>query len=206
MRAGLGVGVLVVLGGLRTVAGCVGDSGVPDSGAPDSTAKDGNAQDVTSDTVTSDAPAEAGPSCNLDAAFAQPVELLSLNVVSDAGGNTRGVHLSPDLLIAYYQYGAGTLYTATRPTPTGDTFTSPQLLSSLELPDASVSQGYPSVTSDLKTIYFSTTRSGISQIYFATRATSTDAFGAPAPVTGLPPNVAAQSPFVQGDGSTLYFQ
>jgi hypothetical protein len=129
---------------------------------------------------------------------------LSLNV-TDAGG-TRGAHLSPDYLTAYYQFSSGTLYSAKRPTPTGDTFTSPQLLSSLELPDASVGQGSPAVTSDQLTVYFHTLRTGISQIYFATRAKPTDAFGAPAPVTGLSPTTPAQAPFVQGDGTTLYFQ
>ncbi len=207
-RLSLCVGGLVALCAARAMAGCVGDSSIADSGIDSST---DTGVDVTTttdsgkDTSSSDAPLETGPKCDLDAAFALPVELSSLNVQLDAGAAVRGVHLSNDLLIAYYQYGSGTLYSASRPTPTGDTFTSPQLLSSLEVADASVAQGYPSVTTDGKTVYFASSRNGLSQIFFATRANPTDAFGAPAPVTGLPPTFSAASPFVQGDGTTLYF-
>ncbi len=164
------------------------DQSVPDVMVPDSGSD-----------AAADAPVETGPACNLSDPFATPTVLSSLN--NDAGANTRGARLSTDYLTAYYQYG-NLLFTAKRSSPSGDTFGSYTELSSLNA-DAGASSN-PTVSSDQLTIYFASTRAGTSQIYFATRASTSDPFGSPGLVAGLPTG-ALSAPFLQGDGSTLYF-
>jgi hypothetical protein len=166
--------------------------------------------DVANDVAVNDAPADvvvdAGPACNPNAPFGTPTVLTTLSLLpADSGaGNSRGGHLSIDYKTAYFQYSTY-LYSATRPTPSGDTFGAPTVLSSLNYAlDAAVSNASPSVSSDGLTIYFSSNRTGINQIYVSTRATVTDVWGAPSIVAGLPA-IDTTSPFLQGDGSTLYF-
>ncbi len=183
---------------------CGGDSTTTDGG-PDVQTSDQKTNDVTpTDTGTkdgaTDAPVDAGPACNLANPFSTPAILASLNL---GAGATRGARLSPDYLTAYYEYGA-LLYTASRTSPSGDTFTGNTELASLDT-DGGTSSG-PTLSPDQLTIYFASDRTGTSQIYFATRTTKTGAFGSPAVVTGLlGANVAQSSPFVQGDNSSLYF-
>jgi hypothetical protein len=167
-----------------------------------------DATDALADTGTtqdSDAPQDSGTTapwaCHLDAAFSAPTLLASLNI---SGGHTSGAHLSADYLTAYYEYSSQ-LYSATRSAPLGDTFMSPALLASLNTADASVVSSAPTVSSDGLTIYFSSNRSGINQIYFATRTTVSGDFGPPAAVMGLPAGVSEVAPFLQGDSRTLYF-
>jgi hypothetical protein len=157
--------------------------------------------DAGNDVSAQDAPVDTGPACNLANPFSTPTILASLN--NGDAGNTRGAHLSVDYLTAYYAYGSE-LYFAARTTPSGDTFMNNTLLSSLATVDAALVDNSPTVSSDGLTIYFSSNRSGVPQIYFATRTTITGAFGAPAVVTGLGSG-PANTPFLQGDGSTLYF-
>ncbi len=211
-RTKIGFGMFIV-GGAAAIAACVGDSSPVNDGGPtdDATTDSTVKPDVSTDSPSStDAPVDANdgggiPTCDAAATFATPYILNSLNLVPDAGGQDRGGHLTPDYLVAYFQY-ANTIYTATRTSPSGDTFSPPQELTQVDLvPDAATQSTSPTPSSDGLTLYFASDRSGILQIYVSTRGSITSTFGAPSLVAGLPTNVALSAPFLQGDGSTLYF-
>ncbi len=186
------------------------DDGGTDATTDTTTTPDVISNDVANDTTptdssTSDVKDSGIPTCTASNPFSTPVILNSLNLVPDAGGQDRGGRLTIDYLTAYFQY-ADSLYSATRTSTSGDTFGTPTELSvSLGLPDAATQSTSPTLSGDALTLFFSSDRDGTFQIYVATRANTTSAFGAAALVSGLPTNAALTAPFLQGDGSTLWF-
>src|SRR5262249_31722195 len=68
------------------------------------------------------------------------------------------------------------------------------------------SDDFPWLTRDELTIYFSSTRSGVSSIYVATRPTFEMPFGAVTPVGGLGDYTWDEHPSLTGDELTMFFE
>jgi WD40-like Beta Propeller Repeat len=106
------------------------------------------------------------------------------------GVNTSSTETDPcfannDLTIVFASDRAGgtggiDLYIGTRANTT-----QPFTVRELSELDSTAADSSPEISADGLTIYFSTTRNGTAQIYTATRAATTDLFGAPAENTAL---------------------
>jgi hypothetical protein len=82
-------------------------------------------------------------------------------------------------------------------------FAAPVLVTELA---STVRSDNPTLTGDLLEIYFTTTRvSGNGDVWFATRATASAPFGAPAPVTAVNGTSFETSSAISTDGLTLWF-
>lgn len=78
----------------------------------------------------------------------------------------------------------------------------------IEVPglEAVASRGFPVVTPDELTIYFSTSGGASGDMWMATRTSATDPFGAPTEVAGLNrPDSNEEPGWVSSDGCVLYF-
>ena len=129
-----------------------------------------------------DAPPAAGPRCDVQKPFGQPVAIAGLPK------NATHLYVSPDELTIYYDTGWGTgnadLWTATRPNRTAP-FASAQALSELNTPAYDYR---PSISADGLTIHFSRD-TGANQpgggIFEATRPTINARFGTPTVLPGI---------------------
>jgi hypothetical protein len=200
---------------LSLASACVGDSSTVGGGSLDGGADaTGTGTNDAASIDSSSAPTDSGgtdagvadagpPTCSLSQPFATPFVVKSVESPPGVSGPS-GVRLGTDLLEAYYVIG-GDIYTAGRTAFVGDTFTNPTEMTSLHV--AGKQNNLPTVTPDGLAIYFASNRNSTNfQIYFATRQKVTDDFTNVMPVTGLA-NATANvgAPFVQGDGSYLYF-
>jgi hypothetical protein len=194
----------------RTSAADAATEEKPDAGLADGPAfvdSAGAALPPHADAMLANAPDDANAQsqrCDRTHPFGTPLQLASLNVTAGVPAVTRHAHLSSDLLAVYYTWGSD-FYSATRPTAIGDTFANLAPLAALNTGAPNANNLSPTVARDGLTIYFASNRSGHVQIYFATRPARAALFGAPALVAGLESTANVTYPFVQGDGSTIYF-
>jgi hypothetical protein len=98
--------------------------------------------------------------------------------------------------------GATDLVVATRASVT-DSFGPPSLVAGVDTLEV---DDNPSETADGRMLVFSSQRAGGGDIYFSTRASIADAYGAPSPVPDVNMGATAESePFVTADGCELWF-
>ena len=158
--------------------------------------------DGGSDGPTPDTPDARVPTC-WGQAFSAPAPVASLN----SAAPDIDLRLAPDELTAYFSRvgsAAPTMgYVATRASATAP-FGAP---SSMTL-GTSAELYSPSVTADGLTIYFTSSRTGtlgMSDVWKATRATTTASFGSVANVTELNSTATESDVYVVPDGSAIYF-
>ncbi len=139
---------------------------------------------------------------NRAAPWGTPAVVAALNTAtSEAGG------ASPDgLTIVFSSFRKSNtspdLYLAERATLAA-TWGTPTELAAL---NTTGHDGSPFLSNDKLAIYFDSDRGGSMDIYVSTRASVTDAFGAPVPVEGLATSANEQDPWLSPDGRQLYFQ
>ena len=220
---GFGVGIAIAgVAATAVIAACVGDSSSgastsPDAGSATDTgtviANDGSLADAGS--IDGNAPVDAGgdaaqPMCNPTKPFSAPTMVTSLDVVGDEGT----LRLSSDYLTGYYATtpadgGPGMLYSAQRPS-IGAPFGPSQLLAGIFTPGSS-GDSHPSVSGDGLSLYFDQSVSvdagglGMITTYLASRANTSQTFGAPSTVQGVSSETGANEPFIREDGQALYF-
>ena len=135
------------------------------------------------------------------AAWGTPVHVTEL---SSAGADGAPALAGP-LAIAIDSDRAGTTmldaYVATRATP-GAAFGAPTAIAAINSADA---EGNPMLTEDRLAVYFDSNRTGDNELFVATRATPTAAFGPPAQITELASTSADSDPWISPDGRTMYF-
>lgn len=90
---------------------------------------------------------------------------------------------------------------AQRSSPTA-AFAAPQLVTPL---NTTGSEGNPMLTADKLTVYFDSARTGDGELFVATRASPTGAFGPPAQITELGSTSSESDVWISPDGRTLYF-
>jgi Tol biopolymer transport system component len=167
--------------------------------------------DAASDVVAADAgdaAAETGPLCDLTKPFGSPVPVAALDTPEDE----LFARLTHDELTVYFErypsadagIGGSDLYVASRSSVSA-AFGSPTLLSSLH---AQANQFDPTPTGDDRALYFASDRAGGAggaDLWGATRASTTAAFGNVVNLTALNTANNEHTPYVMADGMTLYF-
>jgi hypothetical protein len=165
------------------------------------------------------APTDAAPSdasgdgvaarCDPTAPFGTPVPL---NV--DTQENDDALSLSPDGLVIYFSSSSLNsanadvydIYTATR-SSTSQPFGQATAIG--EVNTASSQDQEPRISHDGLRLYFASNRTGSDgsyDIFVATRATTLDVFGTPAPVANINSTYAEFDPFLSADETSIYFQ
>ena len=151
-----------------------------------------------------DPPPPGARPCDVAAPWGAPVGVRALNVVPSAGG----ARVTSDLLgVWFHATPAGArrqIHFASRATPT-NAFGAPAVVPGLGAPGDADVLGHPSLSPDGLTLWFDSNRTGAYQIYAATRPSPTSPFGAPQRVAALVDAKNTSQPYVQGDGSTVYF-
>ncbi len=186
------------------VAGCAAILGIDDGTPRDGDAGVGDAMtDVSFDSPSdagTDASKDAAPAmCDTDASFDPPIAFSTL----DTTANDAHPRLGANELVVFFQsgrdggLGANDIYTATR-TSIGDTWTGVTAVTPV---NTASSDDEPSLTGDSLALYLA----HASNLYRATRATPTAAFGAPVALAALGSAGNDFGPFVIEDGSDLYF-
>ena len=134
-------------------------------------------------------------------AFGAGVPITELN----SSFNEETAVMSNDQLRIYFSSSRTTmaaLYFAERTDP-AQPFSAPVLIPELDSPE--IDEG-PSLTTDELEIFFESTRGGTTfDIYTARRASISDPFDPPVPVTELNTPNDDTLPFISGDGRRLYF-
>jgi Tol biopolymer transport system component len=124
--------------------------------------------------------------------------------VNGTNATDRGARLSPDELTVYFHSDRGggslDLYTGSRSSRAA-AFSGVTALSAVN--DPSTADAWPTVTADGLSLFFEAQRTGVPEVWIATRSTVVAAFSSPAPVANVG-SMTAQ-PFVMPDGSALYF-
>lgn len=153
---------------------------------------------------------DAGPRCDITKPFQNLVEVAELNVTSTQGG----ARLTPDQLTVMFHAmfnGKSALFQATRTDPASP-FGAPSLLEELATVDGGpvdggtmVSSSSPTLSPDGKTLYFESFRGGRVQVWFATRGSTSQKFGAPALLPEIVDTENTGQPYLTGAGGALYF-
>jgi len=177
--------------------GASGDSG--DAAGGDA------ASDADSASPANDSGAEAAAACDPSKPFSFVAEVTSLDVVADAGAITaRGARLSADFSTMYFGWN-NILYTGAgaQTLTINATFTAlaqiPVLTDTTD--SETLAEGDPTVTPDGLTIYFGSNN----QIWYATRSGSSSPWSTAQAASALASGNDTVNPYVQGDGSYLYF-
>jgi hypothetical protein len=187
-------------------------------GAGDGFTADGNeagpGTDAVAETGVKDAGAPDAARCNPAAPFQAPTFVGSLNVVPGVA-NARGARVTLDLRQVDFSWH-GVLYTAARSDPTMPWIGAAPIanLGFSGGPDggSQADQGYPTRSPNGLILYFGSNRTldggapGLpTGIWYSTRTTPTSPWTAPQLAQQLEGLGLVVDPFVQGDGSYLYF-
>ena len=199
-----------IIGGIEDITVVGGppiDAGLPvppdDSGNP---RRDG-ALPLPEASTDASTDADASTRCDPLAPFPAPVAIASLNSASD----DSTPRFSPDELTVYLastrpgHLGGGSIYTATRSTPTG-AFGTPALMPVINTNGGVVY--HLAITGDGLRIFLQVAGGGPTDIYLGTRPSTAVVFGTPAPLANVnSPNASHYEffPFVTADGVDLYF-
>lgn len=199
----------LVLGGLE---GCGGDGG--QTATPPSTVApgvDAGTPDEPNEPIADSGTPQPEAACDKTKPFGTPEEVTELNALP-AGG----ARLTPDMLTVYFHAGAGAgarLYQAKRAStsePFGTPERVPGLSSAAEEGNISEHATIPTVSPDQLTIYFQSNRNNPPtpasvNLWYATRASVSDDFGAPSLLAAANDTENTGQPFVTPDGSKLYY-
>jgi hypothetical protein len=174
-------------------------------GTDSSSGSDTGASDAGSD-ATVDASFDATPLCDLGKDFATPVMLTSVST-SEQEGSPR---LSEDELTMTFdgvRLDGGSsdfdIFITTRKTIT-DTFAPATRIPGVNTADQEYA---PNITYNGLKIFFErqTNADNVSRIVSASRATTNDAFDVGTPVANINTNNYTASPFVRGDGTSIFY-
>jgi hypothetical protein len=208
--------VLSLAAAAGLVWACGGDDASVQDGGPDATASDAPSPDAGPDAPdAADAVADASAGCDTTASFGAPV---LVNELTSAGTDV-GARLTPDGLTVYFASNRalgdagpagfrtfGTLFDIYRATRSAvdQPFGTPVRADDL---DSDAGDAYASLSSTDLTVYFASDRNGgVVRLFSATRATSSDPFGAASEITGVAPDALSDDePYVTADDSALYF-
>ncbi len=172
---------------------------------------DASSSDASLDVIV-DAPAEAFPTCDTTKPFGAPVAIAELNTAA----NDLFPRMTHDELSLYFeryasadagvpgQQGGSDLLVATRAS-VGAPFGAPTLLKSI---NTAANDFDPTVTGDALTIFFASNRGngvGNADLWMATRADTTSAFGTATNVAPLNTVDNEHTPYVLANGLTLYY-
>jgi hypothetical protein len=153
----------------------------------------------------SDGGVEAAALCNASKAFAAVGEITSLDVTDAAAISARGARLGPDLTTMYFGWN-DILYTGdgTQTQSVNAIFTGLAPIPILaDMADgATLAQNEPTLTPDGLTLYYANNGR---DVWVSTRLAGTSPWSTPQPASALASTFATVSPYVQGDGSYLYF-
>lgn len=154
------------------------------------------------DGSTSDAGFDAGPACDLGAPFGNPTAIDSLDTPENAELWPR---LTADELVIVFGTkrppGEFGLHIATRASRTSP-FGAPKYLDAVNAPPAFDAD--PMISADGLELYFQSMRNGTSDIFVATRATTTAEFSSPTPVAALNTGGNEYQPFFAATRKTFY--
>ena len=129
------------------------------------------------------------------------------SVVSPLGSPDTTPEVSLDGLTMYVAssrpgtLGANDIMMSTRATK-GDMWSTPTFVTELDTPSEDNSGD---MTLDGLEIVFGSSRAGTADLYTSTRAATTDAWGTPTAIAELDTASIENSPFLTGDGLTIYF-
>jgi hypothetical protein len=182
----------------------------------DATATDASPLDAEGDDAATGAPTDAAPGgtaphgpsapCDLAKPFAAPVLVAGVNSTAD----DSQAAMSADELTIYVASsrtggpGKSDMYAATRATKTAN-FGALALMAGV---NSAGNDGSATVTSDGLAFYVASDRAtpATYDLYVATRATATAAFGPPTLIAGLSTTTTLDgSPYINGGGTVLYF-
>jgi len=132
-----------------------------------------------------------------------------LQVVATVNSTTNDgePYILPTGNVLYFDPDRGGNYGLYRSSKTGGAFSTPTLVSRVNL-DSANNEENPVVTPDELTLFFSSNRSGglgSLDIYEATRLTVADGFGAPIALTSLNTASYEAPTWISADGRELYF-
>jgi len=169
-----------------------------DAGAPDATA------DASADASEGDSGIDAPKTgCNLGAPFGAPASIASLNTPDN---DELWPRLTPDELTMVLAtarspnaFGLYITKRASRDAP----FDPPHYMTNVNQPGAFDAD--PMITANGLTFFFQSDRTGDQALYWSKRASLTDEFPAPAPLTGVNTTAREVQPFLTADGVELYF-
>ncbi len=135
-------------------------------------------------------------------AFNTPTNVTELNSTSQDASSV----MTPDgLNIVMTSQRGGTggsdVYTSTRAS-TSDPWSAPIEQTALDTPGH---EGSPFLTADGLTVYFDSDRSGNNDLYYSQRASVSDPFPAPIPLTDINTAAGEEDPWVSADGRHLFF-
>jgi hypothetical protein len=151
-------------------------------------------------------PPSGTPRCDVTKPWSAPAGVGAFNKLVSSGG----ARLEGDMLSAWFHGVAVTggprqLYLTTRTSLTA-AFGEPVLQKALAKGGQDAENGnYPTISPDGLTIYFDSGRTGVGQIYSASRPSPTSPFGPPLAVSALADTKSTAHPYVQGDGMTIWF-
>ena len=123
-------------------------------------------------------------------------------------GEERDPALTPDGLALYLAVGATRQHiVSTRRSSTSSDFPTPQVITEI---DATVGGADPAVSADERIIVFSSGRTGAGHdgninLWYAVRADTSGAFGAPKPIPDVNTDADEGDPFLSRDGCRLYY-
>jgi hypothetical protein len=137
--------------------------------------------------------------------FATPV--FDITGVNSSGFIDSGPTLSRDQRVLYFSSerdGTADIYVTTRPAAdAASPWSAPQRVTALNVSDKR--EEGPRISEDGLVIYFASDRSGNFDLFYATRPSTSDAFGVPVPITELNTQDPESDPWVSPDGKTIYF-
>jgi Tol biopolymer transport system component len=133
------------------------------------------------------------------AAWSTPVFVPELSSPAADGAATQTDPLV--IMIDSDRGGSLDILIAQRTSPTA-AFGAPQLVTQL---NGAESEGNPMLTSDKLTVYFDSNRTGDGELFVATRASDTAAFGAPSVIAELSSTSADTDPWISPDSRTMLF-
>lgn len=206
---GLAVGMSIGCGTVKpsSAVDMTSDAAADDAGVSDAAAA-GGTMDAPADAPPGDAPpsdALAAP-CDLARPFGAPVLVAGVNTTLDESQAA----MSADELTIYIAStrtggpGKNDMYSATRATKTAN-FGALTLMAGV---NSAGNDGSVTVTRDGLAMYIASDRATTAtyDLYVATRATVTAAFGTPTLIAGLSTTTTLDgSPYINGDGTVLYF-